>query len=188
MAEHGPTTGKSTGAGTVAPAVIDEAFSALPVCRILLTHGNARRRTMLQVKFEPQHDNVLTATTDRRAFVRYYLLPRPPVPFLLRSELHLGIAILKDASLGSIGLLLDHPAEVGSQLIVQLPGRPGSSPARTAVVVRMEQEDEGNWLAGCRLSPMLTEEELRGLRVASPAPEPRQTGCSATASDFLVAL
>jgi hypothetical protein len=115
---------------------------------------------------EQLRDAVQADTTERRAFVRYYLLPSPQVPFLLREDIQLGIALLKDVSAGGVCLLLDRPAAIGARLMVQLPGRArGGSLARTAVVSRVTPGADGVWEAGCRLNPILSEQELSRLRL-----------------------
>jgi hypothetical protein len=75
------------------------------------------------------------------------------------------MALLKDLSPGGIALVVDRRPDMGAVLLVRLPGQHrGACVPRTAVVLRVESEADGYWLAGCRLSLLLSEQALRGLR------------------------
>jgi hypothetical protein len=115
---------------------------------------------------------------ERRATVRYYLLPNPPVRFLARPGFQFGTALLRDVSATGLCLALEQYLEAGTRLVVQLPGRRrGSSLSRTAVVLRVQALDDGRWLAGCQLNPRLSDHEMRELRLDGQAGEAPAPAC-----------
>jgi hypothetical protein len=78
--------------------------------------------------------------------------------------------ILQDVSAAGLCLIVDQLLTVGSRLIVQLPGRRhGSSLSRAARVLRVESLGPDRWRVGCRLSGVLSPEELTALQTGATA-------------------
>jgi hypothetical protein len=76
--------------------------------------------------------------------------PWPPLRISLRSSFRVVVGLVRDISVGGLGLLLTEPLAVGEQLAV-FPSHPalGSSVARTARVVRVEAWSGHHWLVSC---------------------------------------
>jgi hypothetical protein len=103
--------------------------------------------------------------SERRKFARHTLAEPPRVRFLVQPGFRFDYGLLKDVSVSGFCMILPQPLSVYARLIVQLPGRRrGSSLSRSARVVRAEPDGEGRWLVGCRLSSLLSDEEITALR------------------------
>lgn len=69
--------------------------------------------------------------------------------------------VVRDVSIGGIGLLLARRFEPGTELTVDLGGGPDARIA--AKVVRLEHSEVGHWVHGCVFAKSITSEELAGL-------------------------
>jgi len=102
---------------------------------------------------------------ERRAFVRYCLIPPPPVRFLAQPGFEFREGLLRDVSTCGLCMVLDQPLPVTARLVVQLPSRRrGSSLSRPARVLRVEPDGQGRWIVGCQLSAPLSHEEMKAIR------------------------
>ncbi len=92
--------------------------------------------------------------------------------------------IVRDVSVGGIGLLLARRFETGTELTVELGAGPdGAADRITATVVRLEQAEVGHWIHGCTFAKPITGEELAGLlRIAQPPTRPSSGSGSVPAS------
>jgi hypothetical protein len=68
-----------------------------------------------------------------------------------------------DLSAGGIGLLVDAPQAVGSQLRVELEACPQAAPVRAVATVMHCQPTDGEYRLGCRFTTPLTESDLQVL-------------------------
>jgi serine/threonine protein kinase len=72
--------------------------------------------------------------------------------------------VVRDVSIGGVGVLLARRFEPGTELGIELSAGPGVPPRRmTARVVRVVPEKAGHWTHGCAFSEKLTEDELTAL-------------------------
>jgi hypothetical protein len=85
-------------------------------------------------------------------------------------------AVIRDVSLGGIGLILGRRFERGVGLAIEVP-QVGDMPAET-LLVRVNHVTSlpgGKWLLGCAFASRLSDDELRGLLRFSPPTNPVQT-------------
>ncbi len=72
--------------------------------------------------------------------------------------------VVRDVSIGGIGVLLARRFEMGTELSIELSAGPDASPRRLAArVVRIVPEKAGHWIHGCMFREKLTEDELTSL-------------------------
>jgi hypothetical protein len=73
-------------------------------------------------------------------------------------------AVVRDLSVGGVGVLLARRFEPGTELSVELSVGPDAPPRRlSARVVRVVSEKAGHWVHGCAFSTRLADEELEVL-------------------------
>jgi hypothetical protein len=102
--------------------------------------------------------------TDRREAERYYSNRKPPVRFIARPSTMSRRAFVRDVSARGLGLITDHPVEVGTLLAIQLcSATAGASYILSATVQHVTPHLDGIWLVGCSLSRNLTDEEIFAL-------------------------
>jgi len=122
--------------------------------------------------------------TDRRAYVRH------AVGVGSNCVIDTGVGggsqelwplVVRDVSAGGVGLLLARRFEPGTNLWIELPSGPGTTPRTLPVqVVRVSAEPLGHWAHGCAFHTRLTEGELAAFLTeaarqsgATPRPQPR---------------
>jgi serine/threonine protein kinase len=72
--------------------------------------------------------------------------------------------VVRDVSVGGIGILLARRFERGAEILIELPlGPNGSAYALPARVVRVKRETHGHWTLGCEFLKPLTDRELKWL-------------------------
>jgi serine/threonine protein kinase len=72
--------------------------------------------------------------------------------------------VIRDLSVGGVGVLLARRFELGTELSIELSAGPDAPPRRlVARVVRIVPEKNGHWVHGCAFSQRLREDELNTL-------------------------
>ena len=118
----------------------------------------------------PASAAVPTAGSERRAWVRHTLdvgscgVVDTSVAGGCPESEEFWPLVIRDLSVGGIGVLLARRCELGTELSVELSAGPGAAPRRlVAKVVRVVSEKAGPWVHGCAFAKPLTEEELTNL-------------------------
>jgi hypothetical protein len=70
---------------------------------------------------------------------------------------------VRDISCEGIGLVLNGFVQAGTFLSVHFPDENGEQPPLRALIVRTKRVGRRNWLLGCTLHPVLSEEKLKRL-------------------------
>jgi hypothetical protein len=105
-----------------------------------------------------------SCTDDRRALGRYHAPRNPHVRLIARPSFQAYQAVVRDLSVSGMGLLLDHPFEIGTVLAIQLrQARHGLSCILSGKVIHATAQPDGRWLVGCELSRSLTDDEIWSL-------------------------
>jgi hypothetical protein len=116
----------------------------------------------------------IAARVERRAFVRYPAeLETSCKPFGAQSTADPEMnwdAVVRDLSVGGIGLRLGRRFERGTLLVVELPDNSdGSTRYLTVRVVHVTAEISGEWILGCRFTRSLSDEEVQAILVVDSA-------------------
>jgi hypothetical protein len=82
-------------------------------------------------------------------------------------------AKVRDMSAGGMGLLLQHPLEVGSFVVLELADGKSGQGTRLCVKVMHKMNEEGIWRVGCAIvqetvGPRTVEDEEQGRLLLSP--------------------
>ena len=102
---------------------------------------------------------------DRRAHPRYPEHCVTSCSIIHLPETTQATVLIRDISMGGIGLVSPTPLRPGTFLAITMPKR-RKAPARTvkAQVVRVAAQRKGTFVLGCRLTPALSAEEFEGMR------------------------
>jgi hypothetical protein len=114
-------------------------------------------------QIEPQAGSTPTATlVERRGFVRYRPLRPMLLMFLRRPSFKAGRALLRDISGQGICLVTTNSIPIGSVLFIQMRSRrKGNTFTRLSKVIHTTQQADGSWLIGARMTPQLSDAELK---------------------------
>ena len=120
----------------------------------------------------PEQDVIVSIAADpvrHRILARFPCHGRPMVRLLERPSFQCWMAMVHDFSARGLGLLFHRPLETGTVLAVQLRHRHhGLSRILSVRVVHSTPQSDGNFLIGCQLNTLLSEDELHSLRWPSP--------------------
>jgi serine/threonine protein kinase len=79
-------------------------------------------------------------------------------------ELESWPLVIRDVSVGGVGLLLARRFEPGTELLIECGDGADPGPAKlSARVIRVQPEGHGHWVHGCKFENPLTDSELSGL-------------------------
>jgi hypothetical protein len=98
---------------------------------------------------------------EKRAHARHCFRRPPLIHFLMRSSFCVHAALVRDLSLGGMGLVVANRIEPGGVLLVPLwTDLPATRRTHLAQVVHATPLPDGTWHIGCRFTPPLSVEEL----------------------------